>query len=130
MARVPVAARPARLSAERLPVLRAVPYRKTPADGPFAALPWAQRKAAEQWYWKFCQRWGNDLPPWRRAILAGVAKRLAVNPPDPSKFRKMLTARGGYALARKCQLEGIPHPGVEATRLRWRRVLGARPQAG
>lgn len=116
MARVPVAARPARLSAKRLAVLRAVPRGKTPAGGPFAALPWAQQKAAEQWYWKFCQRWGNDLPPWRRAILAGVAKRLAVNPPTSAQFLSILRARSGHGTARAARAAGVPGFGIVAVR--------------
>ena len=54
------------------------PYRKpAPRGGAFAALTWQQRRTAEKLLWRFCQRWAGNLPQWRRAILTGVAKRLA-----------------------------------------------------
>lgn len=101
MPRVPTAAKPERYSAERLPMLQAVKRGKAKAAGPFSDLPWAQQKAAEQWYWKFCQRWGNDLPPWRRGILIGVARRLAVKPFTAGRGLSMLRTKGGLATARR-----------------------------
>jgi hypothetical protein len=82
--------------------------------GPFAALPWAQQRAAERWFWKFCQRWGNDLPPWRRAILIGVARRLALHPPAANFGYSLFGAWGGKTRAEYCRREGIPHPGIAA----------------
>lgn len=78
------------------------PYRK-PAlpGGPFADLPWQQRCTAEQLLWRFCERWAGDLPQWRRAILTGVAKRLAVNPPGPAWSRHMFAVKGGKAAQRR-----------------------------
>ena len=69
-------------------------YRKpAPPGGPFAALTWPQQRAAEQLLWKFCQRWAGNLPQWRRAILVGQAKRLALNPPDSAWARRTLAKR-------------------------------------
>ena len=116
MPRVPTAAKPERYSAERLPMLQAVKRGKAKAAGPFSDLTWAQQKAAEQWYWKFCQRWGNDLPPWRRNILAGVARRLALNPVSLGWGRRMQGCRGAHATACRARREGVLHPGIVAMR--------------
>ena len=86
--------------------------------GPFADLTWSQQRAAEQWLFKFCAKWGNDLPNWRRGILVGVARRLAKNPPAAGWGLSMLRVRSGYGLARSCRLKGIPNPGTAAL-LRW-----------
>ena len=86
--------------------------------GPFADLTWSQQRAAEQWLFKFCAKWGNDLPNWRRGILIGVARRLAKNPPAVGWGLSMLRVRSGHGLARKCRREGIPNPGTAAL-LRW-----------
>jgi len=89
----------------RIPALD--PYRKpTPPGGPFAALTWQQQRTAEAWYWKFCERKAGDLPPWRRAILAGVAKRLARNPLGSDWSRHMFAVKGGKAAQRRHRREG------------------------
>jgi hypothetical protein len=94
------------------------PYRKpAPPGGAFAALTWPQQQAASHWLWKFTQRWGTDLPPWRRGILTGVAKRLALNPPDSAWARRMLAKRGGLAVQEKYKREGI-NPTAKATAAR------------
>src|SRR5580693_1621521 len=106
MSRVPTAARPQRYSSERIGKLKAVPQRtKAQKDaGPFSDLTWLQQQAAQAWYWKFCARWGSDLPQWRRGILIGVARRLALNPP-PAGWAKWLHGHvGGRIRAR--QLHG------------------------
>ena len=103
-------------------------YRKpAPPGGPFAGLPWQQQRAAEQWLWKFCQRWAGDLPQWRRAILTGVAKRLALNPPDPDWGRGMLATRGGLAVQEKYRQMAID-PTAAATVARKRKLLTNPPQ--
>ena len=90
----------------RIPALE--PYRKpAPVAGPFADLSWPQQRAAEQWLWKFCQRWAGDLPQWRRAILTGVAKRLAVHPLGPAWSRRMFAGKGGKAAQRRHRREGL-----------------------
>lgn len=81
--------------------------RPTPPGGAFADLTWPQQRAAEAWYWKFCQRWAGDLPQWRRAILTGVAKRLALHPPCPTWSRHMFAVKGGKAAQRRHRREGV-----------------------
>lgn len=103
---------PGRIRADaRIGLLQAAPKRTAAqrAAGPFADLTWPQQRAAEQWLFKFCARWGNDLPSWRRAILIGVAKRLAKNPPAEGWGFRMYCRLGGHGLTRKCREQGIPH---------------------
>jgi hypothetical protein len=111
---------------ERVPKLKACKSPRNPA-GPFADLTWPQQRAAEQWLFKFCAKWGTDLPPWRRAILIGVAKRLAKNPPAKGWGLSMLRVQGGNGLARKCRALGIPHPGVASMARMWKRAPGPLP---
>src|SRR5690242_8662489 len=66
----------------------------------FRDMPSAARDRAEKLVSKFFERWQGDLPNWRRAILVGQARRLAMNPPDSGWGRRMLAARGGHALQR------------------------------
>lgn len=76
--------------------------------GPFANLTWEQQRVAEQWLWKFCARWEGNLPQWRRAILIGVAKRLAVNPPlDSAWSLHCFRVRSGKASQRRHRAYGI-----------------------
>ncbi len=104
------------------------PYRKpAPPGGPFADLTWPQQRAAEQWLWKFCRRRAGDLPQWRRAIRTGVAKRLALNPPDPAWGRKMLSMRGGLAVQEKYRQMAID-PTVKATAARRSKLQMNPPQ--
>jgi len=115
---MPASAHPTRKPASakaqaRIGVLRA--SKKDPVE-----LTWEQQKVADQWYWKFCQRWGNDLPQWRANILKGVARRLAKNPVPANFGSRMFHARCGHGLARRVRREGIEHPGLQALR-RYRR---------
>ena len=111
---------------ERVASLKAVKSPRNPA-GPFADLTWEQQRAAEKWLFKFCAKWGSDLPGWRKAILTGVAKRLAVNPP-PARFGySFRAASGGRALARQCRAAGIEHPRIVAMRKARFRVPGSLP---
>ena len=103
---------PSRIRADaRIGLLQALPQRSKAAKaaGPFSDLTWHQQRAAEQWLHKFCARWGSDLPPWRRAILTGVARRLAKNPPAEGFGLSLLRVRSGHGLARKCRATGMPH---------------------
>jgi len=125
MARVPTGARPERYSAERLPLLQASntdpatgKKRKRLPGGPFADLTWQQQRAAEQWFWKFCARWGNDLPAWRRGVLGAIARRLVLYPPTSAHFRSIWRARGGRATARAARRLGVPGFGVIAAQAR------------
>lgn len=88
-----------RLHPERAVKLQAVKSPRT-VGGPFADLTWTQQRVAEQWLFKFCARWGNDLPGWRRAILIGVAKRLAKNPPAANFAKSLHGHIGGRTTGR------------------------------
>jgi hypothetical protein len=47
-------------------------------NGYFNELPPQARMAAWRWLGMFEVRWGKNMPRWRRAILIGQAKRLAL----------------------------------------------------
>ena len=120
---------PFRIRADaRIGLLRALPGAPASVDysGPraFASLDPAQRKAAEAWLAKFFARWEGDLPPWRRAILTGVAKRLALYPPGPKFARSLARSYSGQQTARKYRNLGLPYPHIEAMRrgLEWKRA--------
>jgi hypothetical protein len=81
-------------------------YRDRPPNGNFDALPPEARPRARALLYRFCHRWGNDLPPWRYAILVGRAKQLALNPPDSAWGHKMLAKRGGKAVQKLYRFEG------------------------
>lgn len=81
--------------------------------GPFASLTWQQQRKAEQLLHKFCARWGSDLPHWRRAILTGVAKRLALHPLGSDWGKATFKRRGNKASVRAAQIAtalGQPTP--------------------
>lgn len=104
------------VAAARLPHLRATRAPRDPR-GPFAGLTWPQQRTAEAYLYRFCQRWGSDLPPWRYAILCGVAKRLALHPPPPGWGRRMHKAQGGLATMRRAKAAGLDTtPNVVAAR--------------
>jgi hypothetical protein len=108
------------LADQRLPLLQSLSHKQRPS--PFADLPPDQAAVAADWYAKFCARWSPDLPPWRRGILVGVARRLARRPPPPGFGLSMLQSHRGQASVRSCQRAGI-YPGpVAAKRAReWKR---------
>jgi hypothetical protein len=110
----------------RIPALD--PYRK-PAQpgGPFAALTWQQQRAAEQLLWKWCKKWGTDLPPWRLAILVARARRLALHPLTSTWGKQMRCRRGGLAAQKDCRLRGID-PTAKATEARRSKLLTNPPQ--
>lgn len=92
------------MQTKRIPSLQK--YRGSTSNGNFDALPPDARKRAQVWLYRLCQRWGNDLPAWRYAILVGQAKRLAKSPPDSAWGRKMLATRGGRAVQNLYRFEG------------------------
>ena len=131
MSRVAGAARinpdPSRVRANaRIGLLKAAPKRTAAqrAAGPFSDLTYSQRKAAEAWLWKFCVRWEGDLPPWRRGILIGVARRLALNPPPAGWGLSLGRCYGARVLADRCRVECRPHPRIAAMNrgLAWKRA--------
>jgi hypothetical protein len=69
-------------------------------------LPISIRQEAYRWRTILCRRWRDDLPAWRYAILCGVAKRLALNPPSSGWGRSMAAKKGGYAVQRRYAVEG------------------------
>lgn len=105
---------------ERVAKLKAVKSPRNPA-GPFADLTWEQQRDAERRFFKSCAKWEGNLPPWRRAILIGQAKRWAKNPPKANFARSLASYHGNNAYTRQRLLAGgIPHPGiVAALRVRW-----------
>jgi hypothetical protein len=103
------------MSGQRIPGLKR--YQGRNPRGAFEDLPWEARQRAYQWLWRFCQKWGKDLPNWRYAILVGQARRLALNPPTSAWGRSMLAKRGGKAVQRYYRNEGI-HPTAMATLVR------------
>ena len=112
-----------RLNPQNVPMLQARKSPRTPG-GPFADLPYFQQKAAEQWLWKFCQKWGSDLPGWRRAILIGTAKRLAKNPPKVGFGRSLHGHLASNVTNGKYKRAGLPYPGIVAMHkaLAWKRA--------
>ena len=105
---------------KRIPGLE--PYRRRPPNGTFETLQFEARRKAQMLLWGFCQRWGNDLPPWRRAILVGQAKRLALNPPDSAWARRMLAKRGRLAAQKDYRLRWI-NPTSNATEARRSKLI-------
>jgi hypothetical protein len=64
-------------------------YQRPRRSGRFADLRPPQRLAAEAHYQRLCARWGDNLPQWRRAILAGRAKDLVLRPRNGSWARRL-----------------------------------------
>ena len=66
-------------------------------DASFSELPHDARLRAQAYLWKWLQKWGSDMPNWRRAILVGKARRLALFPLDSAWAKRMRCGRGGKA---------------------------------
>lgn len=64
-------------------------YQRARRSQPFSDLPLSQRLHAENIYQRLCARWGEDLPQWRRAILAGRAKDLVLRPRNGAWGRRL-----------------------------------------
>lgn len=64
-------------------------YQRARGSQPFSDLPLSQRVQAESIYQRLCSRWGDDLPPWRRAILAGRARDLVLRPRTGAWARRL-----------------------------------------
>jgi hypothetical protein len=95
----------------------------------FDDLPIKLRWEAERQLARLCDRWRGNLPGWRRAILIGRARWLALNPPTSEWGRSMLAKRGGYAVQKLYRRQGRigpKHPAHKATVVsvrnrRWRK---------
>jgi len=72
----------------------------------FDDLPLRLRWEAERHLARLCDRWRGNLPGWRRAILIGRARWLALNPPTSQWGKSMLAKRGGYAVQDRYRREG------------------------
>lgn len=100
--------------------------RRTKGSDPFDDLPPIQRARAQEIFKRLCNKWRLDLPHWRRAILVGVAPRLARHPSSCSSDwgRRMRRIKGGVHSRRRYQQEGWhPLPAV-----RKKRGVGAYPR--
>jgi ribosomal protein L13 len=64
-------------------------YQRPRGQTPFATLSPSQRATAEGHYQRLCTRSGEDLPQWRRAILAGRAKDLVLRPRNGAWARRL-----------------------------------------
>jgi len=80
--------------------------RKPKGSDPFSDLPPADRLKAEETFARLCRKWEPDLPPWRRAILAGRARRLTLHPPDSEWGRRMRRTKGGVHCQRNYREQG------------------------
>lgn len=95
-------------------------------------LPEPLRSAARDWYARLVHNrmaLGKPTPQTTLALLAGQAKRLALNPPTSAWGRSVRAKRGGYAVQRRYRAEGRVgrlHPAhlaaaVSASRRKWRK---------
>jgi hypothetical protein len=83
--------------------------RRPKGSDPFEDMPEPLQSKARVIFARLCNHWGWNLPSWRKAILAGRARRLATHPPDSKWGRSMRAKRGGYAVQEKYRQQGH-HP--------------------
>lgn len=86
--------------------------RKPKGSDPFADLPPVHRAQARERFGQLCDKWAGNLPSWRRAVLAGCARRLTLHPPGSEWGRRMRRIKGGVHCQRKYREQGW-HPLVE-----------------
>ena len=87
----------------------------------FDDLPRDVQLEAIRRYKHMTEKWGRDLPGWRRAILIGQAKRWAMTSEEERSQwgRSMLAKRGGYAVQRLYRSQGrtgTKHPVQKAAK--------------
>ncbi|MDR5730382.1 MAG: hypothetical protein RB191_23490 [Terriglobia bacterium] len=103
-------------------------YRRPAPQGDyFSDLPYEAQQRAQRLLWKWCQKWGTDLPPWRLAILVARARRLALHPLDSAWGKRLRCRRGGLAAQKNYRLRGI-NPTAKATEARRRKLQANPPQ--
>jgi hypothetical protein len=92
-------------------------------NGFFNDLPLDIRVAAWRWLGKLQAKWGRNLPLWRRAILIGQARRLALMSDEERSAwgRSMLAKRGGYRVQWIYRFQGR-NPTAAANESRRQRV--------
>jgi hypothetical protein len=83
--------------------------RRPKGDDLFEDMVEPFRGIARMTFDRLCTRWRHNLPSWRKAILAGRARWLAVHRPDSAWGRSMRAKRGGYAVQEKYRRQGH-HP--------------------
>src|SRR5215468_10645578 len=88
----------------------------------FDDLPFEAQQEAMSRFWRSCQKWGRDLPGWRRAILIGQARRWTMTSQEARSQwgRSMLAKRGGYAVQRLYRQQGRTgdlHPARMASKI-------------
>jgi hypothetical protein len=83
--------------------------RKPKGSFPFVDLPFPYCIEADHIFRRLCEKWADDLPSWRRAILAGRARYLALHPPDSDWGKRMRRIKGGVHCQRKYRKLG-QHP--------------------
>jgi hypothetical protein len=111
---------------KRIPALD--PYRRpAPRGNYFSDLPYEAQQRAQRLLWKWFQKWGTDLPPWRLAILVARARRLALHPLTSAWGKRMRCRRGGLAAQEDCRLRGI-EPTAKATAARRRKLQTNPPE--
>lgn len=116
----------ARTQNKRIPALD--PYRRPAPQGDyFSDLPYDAQQRAQRLLWKWCQKWGTDLPQWRLAILTARARRLGLHPLDSTWGKRMRCRRGGLAAQKGYRLRGID-PTAKATGARRSKLLTNPPQ--
>ena len=84
--------------------MRIEALRKRKRGCSITGLPEPLRTQAVILWHYFCDReWESrrTLPSWRRAMYAGIAKRLVLYPFDSAQGRSLHAARGGHARWRK-----------------------------
>jgi hypothetical protein len=80
--------------------------RRPKGSDPFSDLPPAERLKAEEEFARLCRRWEPDLPPWRRAVLAGNARQLTLQPRSSEWGKRMRRTKGGVHCQQKYANQG------------------------
>ena len=80
--------------------------RRPKGSDPFSDLPPAKRLRAEEEFARLCRRWEPDLPPWRRAVLVGIARQLTLQPRGSEWGKRMRRTKGGVHCQRKYANQG------------------------
>jgi hypothetical protein len=94
----------------------------------FGGLPYEAQLEAGRLYRRMLEKWGRDLPGWRRAILIGQTKRWAmISEEERSRWgHSMLAKRGGYAVQERYRMEGRTGPKHPAHKAAAKRVTKRR----
>jgi hypothetical protein len=80
--------------------------RKPKGSDPFSDLPPAQRAEAKETFARLCRKWEPNLPPWRRAVLVGIARQLTLHPRGSEWGKRMRRTKGGVHCQQKYANQG------------------------